>query len=293
MLSRTLLLTTAIAGCTHASPPAKLPPPAVRPADSPELSPALKPLAWWLGTWMSQDRTPGNDGSETWVAAGGALYGIALHTGAHFEVLLVDDAAGAGPADGQLRLYAMPEGKAAVEFAAQPLAPNTTAATFANAAHAWPTTVGYARAHDALVATIGDAPRETIRYVAAPAAPAPELEAADLAFAKATAAQGAAGWVAAFAPDGAMGRKAARIEHDAIAAEMTPLLAAGKLAWAPIASGKLGDLGFTVGKAHFEPTSGKPEDAWRSTYVTIWERVGDTWKVRYDTGRAVNEPAIR
>jgi ketosteroid isomerase-like protein len=57
---------------------------------------------------------------------------------------------------------------------------------------------------------------------------------------------------------------------------------------APIASGKSGDLGFTVGKATF--TGAKPEDGWRSTYVTIWRHRPDGgWKVLFDTGRLVQE----
>ena len=35
----------------------------------------------------------------------------------------------------------------------------------------------------------------------------------------------------------------------------------------------------------------KPEDGWRSTYVTIWHRQPDgAWKVLFDTGRPVQEP---
>jgi ketosteroid isomerase-like protein len=70
---------------------------------------------------------------------------------------------------------------------------------------------------------------------------------------------------------------------------MKPTLSSGRLDWAPIASGKSGDLGFTVGKAAF--TGATPEDGWRSTYVTIWHRQPDgTWKVLFDTGRVVQEP---
>jgi ketosteroid isomerase-like protein len=66
-------------------------------------------------------------------------------------------------------------------------------------------------------------------------------------------------------------------------------LTSGRLDWAPIASGKSGDLGFTVGKATF--TGAKPDDGWRSTYVTIWRRQPDgAWKVLFDTGRVVQEP---
>lgn len=278
------------AGCHHAHAPAAQPaPPPPAPTAPSDLSPALAPLAWWLGAWQSQDPTAGNDGNETWTAADGALYGVALHSGGHFEVLIVDDADGPGPADGKLRLFAMPDGRAAVAFAAKDPAAGTAIA-FANPQHDWPKTIGYARDGAELVAKLGDDPLETIKYkpIDKPAR-APELEQADLAFAKATAEQGAAGWVAAFATDGAMGRKDKLIERKDIEAAIAPVLADGKLVWAPMASGVLGDVGFTVGKAHFEPKSGKPADAWKSTYVTIWRRDSTGWKVRFDTGRPVNE----
>jgi ketosteroid isomerase-like protein len=85
-----------------------------------------------------------------------------------------------------------------------------------------------------------------------------------------------------------MMRRAGRVEYAAIADAMKATLSAGRLDWAPIASGKSGDLGFTVGKATF--TGAKPEDGWRSTYVTIWHRQPDGgWKVLFDTGRPVQE----
>jgi ketosteroid isomerase-like protein len=85
-----------------------------------------------------------------------------------------------------------------------------------------------------------------------------------------------------------MMRKAGRVEYAAIADAMKATLAAGRLDWAPIASGKSGDLGFTVGKATF--TAARPQDSWHSTYVTIWHRQADgSWKVLFDTGRLVQE----
>src|SRR5262249_7799903 len=119
-------------------------------------------------------------------------------------------------------------------------------------------------------------------------APAPELEAADLAFAAATAKRGVDGWVAAFDPHGGMMRRSGRIEYAAIAEEMAPILTSARLAWAPIASGRPGELGFTVGKARF--TAARAEDSWRSTYATIWRHQPDgSWKVLFDTGRIVQD----
>lgn len=120
-------------------------------------------------------------------------------------------------------------------------------------------------------------------------APALELEAADRAFAAATAARGADGWAAAFADDGEMTTRGHRVPRAAIRAQIAPLLATGALAWAPRASGVVGDRGFTVGTATFTPTSGDPHDRWRSAYLTIWERTPAGWRVRFDTGRVISE----
>jgi ketosteroid isomerase-like protein len=97
------------------------------------------------------------------------------------------------------------------------------------------------------------------------------------------------GWVAAFEPEGAMMRNGTPVVGPAAVGEMMkPMLAGGRLHRAPIASGRSGDLGFTVGKGTF--TGDKPEDTWNSSYVTIWRRGADgSWKVRFDTGRAVHE----
>lgn len=250
---------------------------------SPELSPALAPLSWWLGDWDADDGA-----SEHWVAAAGAIYGVALH-GDTFEVLVVDDGDGPGRPDGILRLYAMPNGARSVEFRLRTLA--DASATFGNDAHDFPKTITYELTADrtGLAAVLGGGKLVKFRFKRGARRPAPELEAADLAFAAATAQRGVDGWVAAFDPDGAMLGRSGRIERAAIAEAMAPTLGAGRLDWAPIASGMAGRLGFTVGKATF--TGARPEDGWRSTYATIWRRQPDgAWKVLFDTGRAVQEP---
>lgn len=245
-----------------------------------ELGASLAPLSWWLGTWE------GPSGTEHWVAASGALYGVAFDGKGHFEVMIVDDS-DAGKLDGIWRLWAMPGGTTQVMFTTT--AHTDRSATFANPAHDAPKSIAYARSGVDLVATVAGGLDETYRFRAAPYAPAPELEQADLAFAAATKARGVDGWVEAFAPDGWMWRKAGVVPRDQIGATMKKLLASGVLAWAPIASGKHGDLGYTVGKATF--TGKTPADGWRSTYVTIWkQQPGGGWKVLFDTGRGVDEP---
>jgi ketosteroid isomerase-like protein len=135
---------------------------------------------------------------------------------------------------------------------------------------------------------LGGGREVVVRFRRGASQPAPELEAADRAFAADTGRRGVEGWIAAFDPEGGMMRKAGRIAYAAIAEAMAPTLTSGRLDWAPIASGKAGALGFTVGKASF--VGQRPEDGWRSTYVTIWRRQPDgAWKVLFDTGRIVHD----
>jgi ketosteroid isomerase-like protein len=278
-----LVLTACSSGAKSAATATATAPSASAPAAT-ELSPALAPLSWWLGDWDADD----GSGSEHWIAAAGAIYGVSLH-GKTFEVMVIDDGEGPGRPDGVLRFFAMPDGARSVEFRQRTLGEH--AATFANDEHDFPKTITYQLAAErgGLDAVLGGGKEIAYRFKRGTRAPAPELEAADLAFAADTGKRGVDGWVAAFAPEGGMMRKTGRVERAAIAEAMKPVLTSGRLDWAPIASGKSGDLGFTVGKATF--TGAKPEDGWRSTYVTIWQRQPDgAWKVLFDTGRVVQEP---
>jgi ketosteroid isomerase-like protein len=253
-------------------------------ASSAELSPQLARLAWWLGTWEAVD----GSSREHWIAAGGAIYGVSLNRGGGFEALIVDDGDSPGRADGVLRLIAMPGGQRAVEFRQRLI--EEASATFANEAHDFPKTVTYRREGDELRATVaGGDKSERFAFRRHVAAAAPELEAADEAFSTATVARGVDGWVAAFDPEGWMMQQGEKVAgHAAIAALMGPALSSGRLSWAPLASGRAGDLGFTVGKARY--TGATPETSWRSSYVTIWRRQSDgTWKVLFDTGRVIHE----
>jgi ketosteroid isomerase-like protein len=249
-----------------------------------ELTPALVPLAWWLGDWDAED----GKGSEHWVAAAGAIYGVSLR-GNTFEVMVIDDGDGPGAPDGVLRFYAMPGGARSIEFGPREIA--DTAASFANDKNDFPKTIMYQGTPDraGLVAMRGGGDTSVaFRWTRGTSKPAPELEAADRAFAEATARRGADGWIAAFDLEGGMITKAGRVEHAAIAALMQPMLAGGRLAWAPIASGQAGALGYTVGKATY--TGATPAAGWRTSYVTIWRRQADgAWKVLFDTGRLVQD----
>ena len=253
-----------------------------------ELSPALAPLAWWLGDWEAENGT-----KEHWVAAAGAIYGISFQDAQTFEIMIVDDGDDRGKPEGPLRLFSMPGGQRSIEFR-QPASASQAAgqsAQFANDDNDFPKTIRYAREGDALAATFaGDDERKVeLRFRRAAAGRAPELEAADRAFAADTAKRGAEGWAAAFEPEGWMLRGSGdKIEHDAIAEQMRPILTAGKLEWAPLASGLNGSLGYTVGKATFTASEGGERRL--TTYVTIWRKQADgAWKALFDTGRIVQD----
>lgn len=263
------------------TPPTKPSPPSPEPQPaSTELSPALVPLAWWLGDWES-DR-----GTEHWVASQGAMFGITLRKDGSFEVQVVDDAAGPGPADGVRRLFAFPEGTQLITFREKSL--DGERITFANEGAGMPETLVYGKSGIGLAFTAaGQGQSRDVTFHPYAASPAPELEVADRAFSDDTGARGIEGWVAAFDEHGAMMRKGERIEgHDKVREMMKDTLAAGKLVWEPIASHASGDLGFTVGKAHFDGA----DEHWKSSYVTIWKKQPDGgWKVWFDTGRPVND----
>lgn len=280
-----LLLAVALASCGGARETPRVveaPPTLSVPS---ELSPALMPLAWLRGTWQAR----GAPNTEYWVAAGGALYGVSLHDGGGFEVMIVDDAGGPGKADGIVRFYAMPEGNPPTEFRAEPLAERSV--VFANPAHDFPQTIRYSiDGSHVLRAELGPAGRVPpfVFDFEQSSMREPDLDRADRVFAADTAARGVEGWLATFEPTGWMLRKDAKVTGAAIGELMKPLLDAGTLVWEPLASGVRGNLGFTVGTATYTPK--RAEDSWRSSYVTIWAKQPDgSWKVRFDTGRPVNE----
>ena len=174
----------------------KLPEPVI-PTPS-ELSPVLDTLAWLAGDWQS------DDGTEHWIPAGGAIYGVALQANGMFEVMIVDDGEGTGPADGVVRLIAMPGGAKAVEFkaSAHDRAERTVRQPRARRAEEH-----HVRAHRRRAergARHRRQPPHQLRVGRGHATAAPELEAADRAFAADIAARGIEGWMAAFAPDGGM-----------------------------------------------------------------------------------------
>lgn len=218
--------------------------------------------------------------------AGGAIYGVAFYADGTFEVVAVDDGDPGVAPDGVLRFIAMPGGAKPVEFRAR--MHGTKTVMFENRVHDFPKRVTYLREADELRASVAGGDK-SLRFVfrRAAAGRSPELEAADRAFSADTVARGIDGWVAAFAPDGVLvvGNELAT-GPEAVRAAMQPLLRSGKLEWAPLASGRSGDLGFTIGTAQYTG-----ERSFRTSYATIWAKQPDgTWKVRFDVGRPIYEP---
>ena len=115
-----------------------------------------------------------------------------------------------------------------------------------------------------------------------------ELLAADRAFAQATAENGIEGWLAWFADDGAMTLAGVELRgHAAIREAMTPLLSdpASRLVWDPVSAEASPDatLGYTTGRYRVVRVPGDSVLS-RGTYVTVWRRTPDGWKVVMDIG---------
>jgi hypothetical protein len=191
-----LAAATAMAACGGTAAPGSTLPPAV----AAELSPSLARVAWWLGDWTSD----GGRSSEHWVAAGGAIYGIALHEKT-FEVIVIDDGDGKAKPDGVLRLYAMLDGKRSTEFRQRTIGDGV--ATFFDKVNGEVKTITYQRGADGksfVERFDGTGAMLAFPWHRTEAARAAALEAADRAFAEATAACGADGWAAAFDAEGGM-----------------------------------------------------------------------------------------
>lgn len=256
-----------------------------------ELTPALEPVAWLLGDWRS-------DQSDVhWVAAGGTLYRLGMNHEDRWGLWIIDDGDGeSDTADGVRRCIV-------INFTDGEVTATETSSADDRVTYAarirgtMDLTIDLRRDGAALiervVADVGDGHPSDVpeQFTAAPAVPAPAAEAADRAFDADTAARGADGWVAAFAPGGSMWRKEAVTGADAIRAAIEPTLSKGHLRWHPIASRVLNDNGaFTVGTATFTP-NGATEPTWRGSYITIWVKQDDgTWKVAFDTGRTAQPP---
>ncbi len=285
------LVVLGAAGCTSFAPLAP-PPPFVPPA--PAVHADVAEVGWLVGRWLSD---PG-DYQESWHAVGdallGASFGVSSGRTTSWEASIV-----ARDEQGGLVYRAMPAGAAPVPFVRN--VAGDRAVRFGNPAHDFPQLIAYARRDAGGVSRLGAriagrSKQIDIPMLLVPPAPAPELEAADLAFAADVEAHGTDAWVEIFLADGGMESNGERVTgKDAIRATMEPTLSdrTVRLQWAPLASGlsPAGDLGYTIGAWALRKHA---DGAWRTeatgSYVTVWQRAADgAWKVLFDAGE--DDPA--
>ncbi len=112
---------------------------------------------------------------------------------------------------------------------------------------------------------------------------------ADRDFAAATEEDGVDGWVAWFAPDGAMITAGGEVQgRDAIRERMAPFLSdsGARLLWEPTyARAGGGDLGYTIGVSRTLARDSAGTLLGTGNYLTVWRRQTDgTWKVERDIG---------
>jgi ketosteroid isomerase-like protein len=260
---RAALLIVVVAACT----PAPVAPTAPQP-------PGLAAVSWLAGSWHTgsgdgRGSPPGGSAAAWqrgsidthWQEVAGAIYGVTL-AGSHFEVDVIDD----NDDDGQpapLSLFTITAHQDPFVYAVVSAAPGDAQ---------WKAGGG---------ATRHFTPASRGERVVIPAAP--ELSVADRQFAADTKTRGADGWASWFAPDGEQWTGGARISGTAaIAAHILPTLQHGTLDWTPLADGKEGDLGYTLGTWKFTA----PDGAAQGSYCTIWQHQPDgSWKVAMDLGR--------
>jgi len=269
----------AAAACGGATPK----PAGPEPVAGPDLSPALAPVRWIVGDWEHEA------GREHWTAVAGVFYGVAFHAEGGFEAMLIDDATEDAPGqpDGTLRFYAIPSGAAETLFTAT--GAGADALRFENPQHDDPTSIEYTPADQGLSSTVTGARGEQVLSMASfDGERADDAVAADAAFARATDANRADGWVDSFAEDGAMIRGGQRVEGaDAIRGVIAPLLAQGDLLWSPTWSrlSANGQLAATAGHARLVHEA---RVVWRGSYLTVWRATAEGWKVVLDVGRSEN-----
>lgn len=247
------LLFVALAACGPKTAATPTPPPAGPDAGVPGISPGIASLAFLVGDWQSEDGKL----RESWLAADGALYGVRFAPDG-IEEDIIDDAGDGGA----LVRWSMAEEQVQGPMNVVDDPKKTGDATMIDSGMTW-------------------------HRATAPSAP--ELEAADRAFAQATHDRGADGWADTFAPDGVnWGGGQLTSGHDAIRADIASLLEKDDLTWQPIASrmGPGGDVGFTVGTfAVIEEKRVKL----KGSYQTVWKKQPDgSWKILADAGRREN-----
>lgn len=260
------------------------PPPSIVP-QSPTQSP-IQPqpsdaASILVGAWASDDGST----RERWVGVGEHLVGVGfvsrddVEASASFEVMLIHRV------DGHAIFTALPGGTAIVDFGVG-TEPNLLRLT--NPEHDDPTQIVYRREGARLAVALDGA--AGLDLLAGEPAPAPELEALDVAFSADSGTRGGAAWAERFEAQGfTWSRGSTRKDGpEAIGAGIDAMRAGGhELSWAPTASGMApaGDMGFTTGRYRLSAREGG-ELVGTGTYVTIWRRrrQADGWRIAFDTG---------
>lgn len=130
---------------------------------APSSPPSLDDLAWMVGDWKVGDV----GAAEHWMRAPTAIWGVSLDDHG-FEVMVID----LGGDGGELRLTPSPDGDRSVSFTRT--GGGATSVTFTNPAHDDPTSIGYRREGERLVARLDGPEGERLWPMTAisPAAPA-------------------------------------------------------------------------------------------------------------------------
>lgn len=268
--------------------PAAAAPPSHESTSSP-LLPSIDAAPILVGAWASDDGTT----HERWVDTGAHLVGVGFvsrddaKVTVFFDVMLIHRAAG------HATFTAMPAGVSQVDFE---LSQEPDRLRFANPAHDDPSQIDYRRDGDRLAITVDGAagPRRFDLQRREPAS-APALEALDRAFAADSADRGGVAWAERFEAAGATWSwgSTRREGPAAIGASIDELRSSGRdLSWTPTASGlaPAGDMGFTSGRYRVSAREGG-EVLGSGTYVTIWRRDADHWRIAFDTGVPDSAPA--
>lgn len=250
----------ALAGCGGAQ----------RPSD---LSPPLEPFAWMLGDWRNAHN------ATSVVAAPGAIYLVSFTDIAfNFDVKLLE-----ATAAGVVLFHPM-DGRA------PDLAANVrpSKATFVGPDGSTTTLSHYPRMRfddgtvsDSLLYSAGEALVAQLRPFRA--APAPDVERADIDLAKAARDHGAVGWAAGFADSGAIWTPTDGWVRGRAAVELALTDTTKTFSWEPTTSRLApdGNLALTAGRFTTRTSRG---EVTRGAYLTIWKLMPQhQWRVVFST----------
>jgi ketosteroid isomerase-like protein len=276
------LSTVFVAGCGPSRPA-----PATGPGDPPATDPDQDPGALARAEVLTGDWIAADGGAPvTWLRPGGprsAIYGVAA-AGTPIVWVVDDEPVTAPPAERSLRLWryqgedpprVCDENPEEIDGLVWSCEEGAGGAKF------WRN--GSVLDVEEWTASTGP---DQVHLVPRDPAAAPALEEADRQFDLDTAARGVAGWMAWFAEDAVIWRDVTEMRgKPAIEAAMTRALAAIELRWTPTVSRMLvpDSLGVTAGTSVI--TARVSGERSTGTYVTVWRKDPDGWRIVIDLGR--------